>query len=60
VVCRFAIACAAYQGVNIMVTWKFKHIANPLQLPVMRGLCAAKGYLLPELVSPLELMDDNI
>jgi hypothetical protein len=53
------IACAAYHGVNIVLTWNFKHIANPVQLPVMRGLCAAKGYRLPELVSPLELMDDN-
>lgn len=53
------IACAAYHGVNIVLTWNFKHIANPVQLPVMRGLCAAKGYRLPELVSPLELMDNN-
>jgi hypothetical protein len=30
-----------------------------VQLPVMPGVCAAKGYRLPELVSPLELMDDN-
>ena len=51
------IACAAYHRVNIVLTWNFKHIANPVQLPVMRGLCAAKGYRLPELVSPLELMD---
>jgi hypothetical protein len=53
------IACAAYHGVNIVLTWNFKHIANPVQLPVMPGVCAAKGYRLPELVSPLELMDDN-
>jgi predicted nucleic acid-binding protein len=52
------IACAAYHGVNVVVTWNFKHIANPVQLPVMRGLCAARGYRLPELVSPLEMMED--
>jgi hypothetical protein len=51
------IACAAYHGVNIVLTWNFKHIANPVQLPVMRGLCAARGYRLPELVSPLEMME---
>jgi hypothetical protein len=51
------IACAAYHGVNVVLTWNFKHIANPVQLPVMRGLCAARGYRLPELVSPFEMME---
>jgi hypothetical protein len=53
------IACAAYHDVNIALTWNFKHIANPVQLPVMRGLCAAKGDRLPELVSPLELLEND-
>ena len=52
------IACAAVHNVNIVMTWNFKHIANPVQLPVMRGLCAARGYRLPELVSPLEMMEN--
>ena len=47
------IARAAFHNVNVVMTWNFKHIANPVQLPVMRGLCAARGYRLPELVSPL-------
>jgi predicted nucleic acid-binding protein len=51
------IACASYHGANVVLTWNFKHIANPVQLPVMRGLCAARGYRLPELVSPLEMME---
>ena len=52
------IACAAVHNVNIVMTWNFKHIANPVQLPVMRGLCAARGYRLPEVVSPLEMMEN--
>ena len=52
------IACAAVHNVNIVMTWTFKHIANPVQLPVMRELCAARGYRLPELVSPLEMMEN--
>jgi hypothetical protein len=31
------IACAAYHSVNVVLTWNFKHIANPFQLPVIRG-----------------------
>jgi len=52
------VACAAYHRVNVVLTWNFKHIANPVQLPVMRGLCDARGYRLPELVSPLEMMEN--
>lgn len=51
------IACAAYHEIDVLLTWNCTHIANPLQLPVMRGLCAAKGYKLPELVTPFELME---
>ena len=51
------IACAAYHDIDVLLTWNCTHIANPAQLPVMRGLCAAKGYALPELVTPFELME---
>lgn len=51
------IACAAYHGMDVLLTWNCTHIANPIQLPVMRGLCAARGYKLPELVTPFELME---
>jgi len=51
------IACAAYHEMDILLTWNCTHIANPTQLPIMRGLCAAKGYKLPELVTPFELME---
>jgi len=51
------IACAAYHGIDVLLTWNCTHIANPTKLPVMRGLCAAKGYKLPELVTPFELME---
>lgn len=51
------IACAAFHQIDVLLTWNCTHIANPAQLPVMRGLCAAKGYKLPELVTPFELME---
>jgi hypothetical protein len=51
------IACAAYHQMDVLLTWNCTHIANPAQLPVMRGLCSAKGYTLPELVTPFELME---
>lgn len=51
------IACASYHQVDILLTWNCAHIANPARLPVMRGLCAARGYKLPEVVTPFELME---
>ena len=51
------IACATYHDIDVLLTWNCTHIANPALLPVMRGLCAARGYTLPELVTPFELME---
>lgn len=51
------IACAAYHEMDVLLTWNCTHIANPEKLPVMRGLCAARGFTLPELVTPFELME---
>ena len=52
------IACATYHEIDVLLTWNCTHIANPAKLPVMRGLCAAKGYKLPEIVTPFELMEN--
>jgi hypothetical protein len=54
------IACAAYHDIDVLLTWNCTHIANPSQLPVMRGLCAARGFTLPELVTPFELMEVSL
>ena len=51
------IACAAFHRMDILLTWNCTHIANPMQLPVIRGLCSAKGYRMPELVTPFEMME---
>ena len=51
------VACAAYHDIDVLATWNCRHIANAVQLPVMRGLCAAKGYRLPELVTPFQLLE---
>lgn len=51
------IACAAVHRMDVLLTWNCTHIANPMQLPVIRGLCSAKGYRMPELVTPFEMME---
>jgi len=54
---RCNIACAAFHRMDVLLTWNCTHIANPMQLPVIRGLCPAKGYRMPELVTPFEMME---
>ena len=51
------IACATYHRMDILLTWNCTHIANPVQLPIMRSLCATKGYTLPELITPFTFME---
>jgi PIN domain len=51
------IACATFHRMDVLLTWNCTHIANPMQLPVIRGLCSAKGYRMPELVTPFEMME---
>jgi len=51
------VACATYHEIDVLITWNCTHIANPANLPVLRGLCAARGYRLPEVVTPFELME---
>ena len=51
------IACAAFHRMDVLLTWNCTHIANPMRLPAIRGLCSAKGYRMPELVTPFEMME---
>ncbi len=51
------ICSAAVHRMDILLTWNCTHIANPMQLPVIRGLCSAKGWRMPELVTPFEMME---
>lgn len=50
------IAIATVHGVDYLLTWNCRHIANAEVKPVVRGLCAAKGYVCPEICTPQELM----
>lgn len=53
------IAVAAVNGIDIMVTWNFKHINNPLTKAAMRQIIENHGYAFPEICSPDELTGDQ-
>ncbi len=50
------IAISAVHGLEYLLTWNFRHIANAQTRPMIRGVCAQNGYTSPEICTPIELM----
>jgi hypothetical protein len=53
------IAIAAYERMDFVLTWNFKHIANAQLVGKVRQVCESHGLACPVLCSPLELMEVN-
>ena len=53
------IAIAAYEGMDFVLTWNFKHIANAQQATKVRQVCESFGVSCPQLCSPLALTGVN-
>lgn len=51
------IAVAAVNGMDLIATWNFKHINNPVMKQKMREVLTLAGYRLPEICSPDELLE---
>ena len=49
------IATAAINGMDFLVTWNCKHIANAVTRPIIRKTCERLGYVCPEICTPDEL-----
>ena len=50
------IAVSAAHGVDYLLTWNFRHLANAETRPVIRHVCTSHGCPCPEICTPLELM----
>ena len=53
------IALASVHGIDFLVTWNFKHIANPRIRERMRTTINEAGYRMPVMCSPEELLNDD-
>lgn len=53
------VACAAYSGCEILLTWNCMDIANAQQFRLLRMLMNAEEHELPELVTPFQIMEDS-
>lgn len=48
---------AASNGIDIVVTWNFKHLNNPFTRLLVRQVIENAGYTCPEICSPEELLE---
>lgn len=54
----FHIAVAASNGMDFLLTWNCKHIANAAMQNEIRRLCTAIGFATPVICTPEELLGD--
>lgn len=52
----FHIAIAAVHGINYLLTWNFRHIANAEKWSNIESVCVSNGLKMPIICSPLELI----
>lgn len=50
------IAVAAVHGMDFLLTWNCRHIANAIIVDKVRATCLAAGYAAPAICTPFELM----
>lgn len=54
------VAIAAVHGVEFLVTWNFRHIANAVARPRIESVCRRTGVESPVLCTPEELVDMEV
>ncbi|MFZ2633668.1 MAG: type II toxin-antitoxin system VapC family toxin [Desulfosalsimonadaceae bacterium] len=52
------IAVATVHGIDFLLTWNCKHIANAAMRPKIERICKDAGYEPPVICTPLELMEE--
>ena len=50
------VAAATIHGLNYVLTWNCRHIANVEITKAAAKICLSKGYVLPIICTPAELM----
>ena len=50
------IGVSAVHGVDYLLTWNFRHLANAETRPLVREVCEQQGHASPEICTPSELM----
>ena len=55
----YHIATAAYYGMDVLLTWNCKHMANEFTLPKTYGVLRDAGLKCPVIITPKRYMEDE-
>ena len=53
------IATATVHGMDYLLTWNCRHIANAVLRKSLAAICEAAGYEIPVICTPLELIEEH-
>ena len=53
------IAMAAVAGMDILLTWNCRHMANPHTLPITRQIIASEGLFCPAIMTPKTFLENS-
>lgn len=53
------IAVATVHGMDFLVTWNLRHIANAVSEPLIREVCVRHGWRCPEICTPEQLLPEE-
>jgi hypothetical protein len=53
------VAIAAAHGIDYLLTWNCKHIANPTMRGKVEMICRATGFAAPVICTPVEFMQEE-
>ena len=53
------IASAAIAGMDVLLTWNCKHMANPHTLPKTRAIITEAGYVCPAVMTPKTFIENT-
>jgi predicted nucleic acid-binding protein len=53
------IATATVHGMDYLLTWNCRHIANAVMRKSLTAICEAAGYEIPVICTPLELIEEQ-
>jgi predicted nucleic acid-binding protein len=52
------LAVSAVQGMDLLLTWNFKHLANAAAILKAEAICRDCGYEPPRIITPLQMIGD--
>ncbi len=53
------VVISAVYGIDYLLTWNMKHIANPKLMGRIESICEESGYRSPRLCTPLALLEGD-